>query len=824
MTKISEDPRCSGCPMLKVDFKYESDGVEVHHKGSEQNLVLPQIGPSLRLALAEAPGEEESKACQPLVGGSGRVMNMLWGKSGVKRESLTILNTINCRPPANIYPTDPAARRYISEQDGKIAVEQCYRNHVKPVLESRPWTRIDAIGEKALRKITGKTDGIMKWRGSPLPQVGQLKETVIGILHPSYLMRDQSMIPATISDLKKGLDVPPEHYNLQPTVDDVFSFIGSKVLCFDIETDRRTNKITMVGLATHPYYVTVVPFTGNYVGALMHVFKSAEELVGQNLVSFDIPFLERNEVRFTNMKQIWDTMLMHHLVQPDCPHDLEFISSIFTQKPAWKHLNNENMALYCARDVDVTLQSYLQLRPLIKQLGMEDLYKYSQVPLAKICSLMHNTGVRTDPKKLKELAIDLRKDLEKLEVQLPKELQAYDKPIRVRVPAPVGTLGKSGKPVKFIHIPGTERVVPWNSPGQVGHYLYETLALPQQFHPKTKKVTTDKDALERLFRKTKNPVLEILRKVQSLDTIINGFLSDDEDNPHQAAQGEVHSNFLPHGTSTGRLSSSDPNMQNISPKAKFIYVPNHNDWCWIEADFSSLENTLAAYFANDEDRLRRMNEPGFNEHKWLANQIYGIPIAEIDKAGWQYDRAKHTNHGADAGMGPKMMAMKYNVPEKDCRDLLLMWKKLNWKSVQWQERTGNQGIKDGVLRNPFSRKRWLWSQKAYTEGLRFFLQGTGADICIRAMIALMYERIGWSEENVLKVSSVLAPLPRPATLNVQVHDSLLVSSPYNLVEQCQEQMSKAMTQAWAPLGGFKFKIAFKVGEPGASWGELKEQK
>jgi len=808
--------------MLKVDFKYDEDGVEVHHKGWEQNLVPPQVGPSLRLALAEAPGREEAAQGQPLVGGSGRVMNMLWGKAGIKRESLTIINTINCRPPANLYPTDPAARKYISEPDAKVAVEQCYRNHVKPLLDSRPWTRIDAIGDKALRKLTGKTDGIMKWRGSPLPVHGEDKPKVIGILHPSYLMRDQSMIPATISDLKKGLDVPPEHYQLQPTVDDVLSFCNAKVLCFDIETDRRTNKITMVGLAVKPYYVTVVPWSGNYIGALMAVFKTAEELVGQNHISFDIPFLERNEVRFDNLKQLWDIMLLHHLVQPDCPHDLEFISSIFTQKPAWKHLNNENMALYCARDVDVTLQSYLQLRPLVKQLGMEDLYKYSQVPLAKVCKLMHDVGVKTDPARLKQLRIQYLAELKELEEKLPQELKPYDKPIRVRELAPKGTLGKSGKPVKYIHVPGVERVTPWSSPKVVADYLYGTLQLPEQFHPKTKKLTTDKDALERLFRKTKNPDLDILRKVNSLSTIISGFLQDDDS--HSISQGMTHANFLPHGTSTGRLSSSEPNMQNITPKAKHIYVPNHPDWCWIEADFSSLENTLAAYFANDEDRLRRMNEPGFNEHKWLANQIYGIPIAEIDKAGWQYDRAKHTNHGADAGMGPKMMAMKYNVPEKDCRDLLLMWKKLNWKSVQWQERTGNQGIKDGVLRNPFSRKRWLWSQKAYTEGLRFILQGTGADICIRSMIALMYERIGWSEENVLKVSCVLAPLPRPATLNVQVHDSLLVASPYHLVEECKEQLTKAMTQQWPQLGGFQFKIAFKIGAPGASWAEIREQK
>src|SRR6266550_3125196 len=528
MIKVKDDPRCVGCPMLKVDFKYkDSDGVEVHHKGSEQTLVEPQVGNSLRLAIAEAPGEDEGLQGKPLVGGSGRVMNMLWGKAGIKRESVTILNCINCRPPNNLYPTDASARCYIPIKEAEQAVSQCYRNHVKPVVDSRPWVRIDAIGEKSLRAIIGKTEGIKKRWGSPLPLAGEQKEKVIGILHPSYLMRDQDMIPATISDLKKGTDVPPEHYNLQPTVDDVLSFYGSKVLCFDIETDRRTNKITMVGLAVRPYHVTVVPWSGNYIGALLQVFASAEELVGQNLIAFDIPFLERAEVRFKSMTQVWDTMLLHHLVQPDMPHGLEFISSIFTQKPAWKHLNQQDMPLYCARDVDVTLQSYLQLRPLVKQLGMEDLYKYSQVPLAKVCSLMHDVGVRTDPNRLKQLRVQFLQELSELEQKLPEELKPYDKPIRVRELAPPGTLGKSGKPVKFIHVPGVERVSPANSPDQLAKYLYQTLGLPKQYHPKTKNLTTDKNALERLFRKTQNPTLDLIRKISSLSTNISSLLDDD---------------------------------------------------------------------------------------------------------------------------------------------------------------------------------------------------------------------------------------------------------------------------------------------------------
>jgi uracil-DNA glycosylase family 4 len=820
--KVKEVPGCSGCPMQAVHFKFEDEnGKEVEWIGSEQNFVAPQLGPSLRLALAEAPGEQEALEGTPLVGGSGRVMNMLWGKAGIKRESLTVLNCINCRPPNNVYPTDPAARKYISAKDADAAVQQCYRNHVEPVLNSRPWTRFDAIGEKSLRTLTGKTDGIMKWRGSPLKRIGQDKETVIGIVHPAFLMRKQELIPIAISDLKKGTDVPPEYYNLRPTIEELQDF-HADTLCFDIETNMGTGAITMVGFSVRPHHVIVVPYRGAYIGEIHRILGEASQLIGQNIIGFDIPVLKKNGVKFREDLQVWDTMLLHHLMQPDNKHDLEFISSVFTQKPAWKHLNNENMALYCARDVDVTLQSFLQLKPLVQMYGMMDLYKYCQVPLTKICKLMSDAGVKRDGARLVELKEKFTKELAELEATLPEELRPYDKPTKKRVPAPAGTLGKSGKPVKFIHIPSSKRVVPWASPDVVSKYLYETLKLPEQYHPKTKELTSDKNALERLFKKTQRPELDAIRKVRSLDEIITTFLKEDEDEVKQ--DGIVHSSFLPHGTNTGRLSSSGPNMQNITPKAKYMYVPKHKGWCFVEADFSSLENTFAAYFANDEDRLRRMNTLGFNEHRWLANQIYGIPEEEIDKKSWQYDRAKHTNHGADAGMGPRKMSLQYGVPEKDCKELLYMWRKLNRKSAEWQDQCGNKAVKEGMLINPFSRHRWFWNQSAYTEGIRMMLQGSGADVCIRSMIALVYERIEWPEEFVLKVSGVLAPLPKPAELVLQVHDSLLVECPENLVDECIEQMKKAMTQPWRELGGFQFKVAFKVGEPDASWGELEERK
>lgn len=166
--KVKDNPLCFGCPMLKVSCDYETKGRKVHHEGSEQTFVPPQIGPSLRLVVAEAPGETEGHEGKPLVGAAGNFFNLLARKAGIDRETLTIINCVNCRPPNNKFPGDLESRFYISEQDAQKAIKQCVRNHVLPLLESRPWTRLDLLGAKALYWIAGLKDGIQKWRGSPL--------------------------------------------------------------------------------------------------------------------------------------------------------------------------------------------------------------------------------------------------------------------------------------------------------------------------------------------------------------------------------------------------------------------------------------------------------------------------------------------------------------------------------------------------------------------------------------------------------------------------------------------------------------------------------
>lgn len=285
---VAETPGCENCPMQRL---------------FPQNNFVPAflVENSTRLCVGEAPGENEQTQGEPFVGSSG---NWLFGRegengkksgglyraAGIDPATISKLNVLGCRPPDNNFPTDASARAYISKEEAEASLAQCWRSHVEPVLKSRNWSRIDCFGDKALTALTGQS-GIMRWRGSPLavPACGPEPLTV-PTLHPSYIARDQSMLPAVVSDLAKSLALAPEHYNVQPTLDDVRAFTATE-FSFDIECTRDTGKITMVGLSEKPFYAMCVPFSGAYIAELKRIFENAEVLYCQNGIAFDIPRL-----------------------------------------------------------------------------------------------------------------------------------------------------------------------------------------------------------------------------------------------------------------------------------------------------------------------------------------------------------------------------------------------------------------------------------------------------------------------------------------------------------------------------------------------------
>lgn len=801
----------------------------------ENTFVSHKPGTGLRLVIAEAPGEDEQLQGEPLVGGAGKWFNALIAKARLRRDELTLANVIQCRPPENMFPTDGKARCYISQTEAHESVRHCIKEHVEPLLRSRPWQRIDVLGEKPLRFLLGKEEGIFKWRGSPLPvpAIDPDRPLAVPTLHPAYVMRDQDVIPVVINDLLKGLTPPPERYNLMPSLADVRAFTA-KEFAFDIETmywGLGSPQIKMVGLAARPYEAIVVPFQGAYIPELKRIFKEATSVVGHNLVQFDLPILNKAEVRIRPECQVWDTMLMHHLLFPNLGgdntgaggHDLEFVGTCLTNKPAWK-ADKQNFELYCARDTDVTLQAWKQLLPMLRQRNLQRLYELVQVPLARVCHLMQETGFKVDTRRIGEVREKLAEEMAKLERDLPAMLRTQDVEVRKRQPAPPGTLSeKTGKPLKFVMVPTTKKVVPWRSPAKKQQFLYGPeskggLELPPQLDPKTQKISTDKIALEKLYRRTKNPAILAIRLLNKLDELVTTFAKEE-----MTKISRMHPHFNVHGTASGRLSSSDPNLQNVPKSSRVIYVPSAPDWKIVDVDYSQIENRLTAHFAGDTERMGRfLRDPKFSEHKFAAGLFFDIPYDDVIKDNDKdapYGKAKRIVHGTNYGMGAKKIANMYDMDYREVRDLQNRWKMAILETSRWQNQTAELAKKQGFLVTPFGRRRDFYTSSAYTESLSFLPQSTAADVIFRAMLGLMYERVGWPLEKVLKVVRVAKPLPQPARLLLQVHDSLVFECPAWMVDELVATVREVMEQPWPELGGLSVPIGVEVGD---SWGEVED--
>lgn len=791
----------------------------------KNNFVSPQLpNPNhdlVRLMIGEAPGEDEAAQGQPFVGGSGRVLNSLLRSAGIPRDGLTVTNCLSCRPPDNVFPTDREARGYISKEDAEKAIQHCKRAHVDPLLNSRPWRRVDLVGDKALRIVAERSGGISKWRGSPLSLNNGAR--AIAVMHPSYLMRDQSMLLVTANDLTKSLEEPPENYKPFPSIEDVRNFKAT-TFAFDIEEPKyrtmgRHAPIEMVGLCAEATTALCVPTRGEYLSELKRIFRNAEIVIGHNCIQYDLPELqEKLDIKVGEQCALHDTMLLQHLVCPDLPHDLEFVGSQFVSKPAWKDDKTNGWETYCCRDTDVTYQVWLELLGLVKRENLFELYNLIQVPLAKICHGMYKHGFKVNPNRIGEVREKLLKEQAELEQQLPDFLRSHDKDVRKRALAPPGTLGKSGKPVKYISVPAKERVVPWRSPAEKQRFLYSDdpgcLGLQPVNDLKTGNITTGKMAIAKLFGKTRNPAIFALGKLNKIDETLSTFAKSE-----MLSISRMHPHFNVHGTASGRLSSSEPNLQNIPESVRCIYVPSHDGWKIVDVDYSNIENRLTAILAGDTERLHKYADPKYSDYKLLVSRAYGIPVDAVVKDNSReapYGKCKAIVLGINYGLGAKKISKMYDIPLPEVHHLLDTWKSEIKLTSLWQQRTAEEAKRTGVLTTPFGRKRWFWTSSTYTESLSFLPQSCAADIIFRAMLGLMYQRIGWPSDRIKITTPIFKPIPERSNLLLQVHDSLVFESAPDVVDELVATLKLVMEQPWKELGGHSIPISVKIGD---SWGD-----
>jgi DNA polymerase I-like protein with 3'-5' exonuclease and polymerase domains len=288
-------------------------------------------------------------------------------------------------------------------------------------------------------------------------------------------MRQPSLFSVAVRDLRRGLELPPEEYNLYPTIETVRSFT-SRVFAFDFEWDPYTGNITMCGLTDRAHTSICVPFEGEYIVELKRIFEAAEIIIGHNIVDADTAYFEK--LRWNVTAKLHDTMLAQHLIQPDYRHGLAFVASVFTNKVFWKGKGeeaeddagnilptgaqwktwdspdaiprefggyggctsgDEAWRLYNARDTDGSFQAEAGIFSTLRAFNQEHVYWNVSLPAAHICRELNEHGLRIDHRKLGDIRTSLESEIRNIETTLPEGLAPYEKPITRTIPAPAGT-------------------------------------------------------------------------------------------------------------------------------------------------------------------------------------------------------------------------------------------------------------------------------------------------------------------------------------------------------------------------------------------------
>ncbi len=466
-------------------------------------------------------------------------------------------------------------------------------------------------------------------------------------------------------------------------------------------------------------------------------------------VSYDWKSELRAKSQESRAKTVFDTSIAHYLIQPESAHDIDYLSDIYL------HYNTQGIE---ANRQQAARALYPILKEALEKNGAWELFTDMEMPLVPVLVDMEQAGVRFDVAVLRQASEELTQEM----LQLEQEIQTL-----------------AGETFNV------------NSPKQIGDILFDKLALDKKAK-KTRSgqyVTSEEVLLGIVDR---HPIVQKILDYRAVKKLLSTYI-DALPALINPATGKIHTTYNQTVTATGRLSSSNPNLQNLpirSERGQLIrkaVIPDA-DCLFLSADYSQIELRLMAHFSQDEHLLAAFRE-GQDIHAATAAKIFNIPISEVTKD--QRRRAKSANFGIIYGISAFGLAQQLGSSRKEAQELIDGYFAAFPGVIRFIEEAKEKARAQGFVETLFHRKRYLPDIHSHNSVVRSFaernavnapIQGTAADIIKRAMIAI-HKRL--KAENL------------QAKMIMQVHDELNFNVPREEVEQVRqivvEEMQNAVT-------------------------------
>lgn len=638
-----------------------------------------------------------------------------------------------------------------------------------------------------------------------------LATTILGATHDDAESVQQTLFPEVIkTETTPVLDkiAPNEFHNSKKTYHLISTAEERKNLIdrmkkasrFALDTETTSlypTEALLVGIsfsleADEAYFI-LLPEDREECTAILEEFREVLEdenivKIGQN-IKYDVIVLKNYGI---GIKGIFhDTMLFHYLLQPELRHSLDYLAQTYlsyqmisydelTEKKGrnqkkLRDVDPEKLKNYAAEDSDITLQVHDLLQAELEKEGLEKLYYSIEEPVIKVLATMEYHGVRVDSAFLKAYSKELNEEVLAIEEKI-QDLAGC--------------------------------VFNISSPKQVGEILFDQMKIPYRWRKtKTGQYSTDEAKLSELA--IEHEIVKMILEYRSLTKLKSTYVDalPRMINPHT---GRIHSSFNQALTSTGRLSSNHPNLQNIpirteaGRKVRKAFVPRDEHHILLSADYSQIELRLIAHMSGDEAMLEAFNS-GKDIHRATAARVYEVPYEDVSAT--QRRNAKTVNFSIIYGAGATNLSRQLDIRRTEATELIEAYFRQYSGLKNYMDETVDFARKEGYVQTLLGRKRQLRdinsrNQMARSGAERIAIntpvQGTAADM-IKLAMSNIFQKM--EKENM------------QSRMVLQVHDELMFDVYIPELEKLEKLVKEEMEKA---LPGLKVPIIVETGT-GQNW-------